>query len=165
MIVFFRKVFHFLERKCLFKKGRMELGKRLRQAREEANLSVNEVADYLGVGRAQVWRMETKNADAVTIERLRKLADRYGRPMGYFFDDNVEFSEAEVAYQVIGMAIAATETVASEMKKRPSPEALRAATLAVVRAQQKRWADDPNRRFNPDEFVALIEQHFNESKE
>lgn len=141
----------------------MELKELLKNARKDAKMGVNEVAEYLDVGRAQVWRMEMKNADFISIARLRKLADRYGRPLKYFFDDNLEIDDAKVSYQLIGMAIAATEAVACKLPQRPSPEALQSATLAVIRTQQERWAEDPKRRFIPDEFVVLIEQHLKES--
>jgi transcriptional regulator with XRE-family HTH domain len=136
----------------------MELKKRLRQAREDASLSVNDVADYLGVGRAQIWRMETKSADFISVGRLRKLADKYGRSLAYFFDDRLESNDAEVSYQLIGMAVSATEFVAARMVHRPSPMAMQAAVLATIRAQQERWSDDPNSMFNQDEFIMLIEQ-------
>ncbi|MDU8928311.1 helix-turn-helix transcriptional regulator [Alisedimentitalea sp. MJ-SS2] len=162
MIALLKKVFHFVERLRHIKAGRMELKKRLRQARKDAKMGVQEVADFLDVGRAQVWRMEVKNADFISISRLRKLADLYGRPIEHFFDDKLEIEGPEISYQLIGMAIAAAEAVATKLPERPSPEALQAATLAVIRTQQKRWADDPTRRFNPEEYIALIEQKLDE---
>lgn len=163
MIALILKVFHLVEHRNHTKTERMELRELLRKAREDAKLSINEVGELLGVGRAQVWRMESKDADFISIGRLRKLADCYGRPLSYFFNDNLETNDTEVSYQLIGMAIAASETVATKLTERPSPEALQSATLAIIRTQQKRWADDPSRRFNPEEFVVLIEQHLEEN--
>lgn len=163
MIALIRKVFHLMEHRGQTRTKRMELRKHLRKAREDAMLSVNEISKRLNVGRAQIWRMESKDADFISVGRLRKLADHYGRPVNYFFNDNQEITETEISYQLIGMAVAATETVAIKMPVRPSPEALKAATIAVIRTQQKRWSDDPKRRFNPEEFVVLIEQHLEAS--
>ncbi|MGJ8629038.1 MAG: helix-turn-helix domain-containing protein [Sulfitobacter sp.] len=160
VIALFRKVFHLVEHRSHINSGRMELRKRLRDARKDAKLNVQDVADALGVGRAQVWRMESKNADFISVGRLRVLANLYGRPVTYFFDDDLEIGDQLVAYQLIGMAISVTQTVANRMSKRPSPALIESATLAVIRAQQDRWADDPKSMFNPDEFVMLIEQHF-----
>ncbi len=106
-----------------------------------------------------------KNADFISVERLKKLADLYGRPIQSFFDDKVEVSEPEVSYQIIGMAFEAVEAVASRMAERPSPAALRSAAIAVIKTQQKRWADNPDLRFNPEEFTVFIENEFEAKRE
>lgn len=164
MIAFVRDVFHLLKHSCNTKRNRMELHKHLRKAREDAKLGIQQVADHLGVGRAQIWRME-KDAEFISVERLKTLADLYGKPVASFFDDRLTFGDSDIPFQLIGLAIAATEDVASSMGDRPPADRLRKATLAVIRAQQKRWADDPHRRFDPKEFRILIEQYLEESSD
>lgn len=150
------KLLHDVKHICCIRVDRMELHDRLREARKNSGKSVNQVAEDLGVSRIQIWRME-KNADFISVERLKKLADLYGRPIQSFFDDNVEISETEVSYQLIGMAFEATDAVASKMKERPSPDALKSAAIAVIKAQQKRWAENPDMRFKPEDFLVFIE--------
>lgn len=162
MIAYLRLMFHVVKRKSRTRIGRMELHEHLRQAREDAGLSVKAVAAELGVTRVQVWRME-KDAGFVSVDRLRKLADLYGRPIQVFFDDTIEIDD-QVSYQLVGMAVEAVESVASRKKARPSSTTMRSAVIAVVRAQQKRWSEDPKRRFDPREFTALIEQHFEQDE-
>lgn len=157
------KLLHDVKHICCIRVVRMELHDRLREARINSGKSVNQVAEDLGVSRIQIWRME-KNADFISVERLKKMAELYGRPIQSFFDDKVEISEPEVSYQIIGMAFEAVEAVASKMKKRPSPAVLRSAAIAVIRAQQKRWAENPGIRFNVEEFTVFIEMEMGHSK-
>jgi transcriptional regulator with XRE-family HTH domain len=162
MIAYLRLMFHVVKRRGRTRIRRMELHEHLRQAREDAGLSVKAVAAELGLTRVQVWRME-KDAGFVSVERLRKLANLYGRPIQVFFDDTIEIDD-HVSYQLVGMAVEAVEMVASGMSVRPTPAAIRSAVIAVVRAQHKRWAEDTKRRFDPKEFTALIEQHFDQDQ-
>ncbi|WP_306142639.1 helix-turn-helix domain-containing protein [Roseibium sp. MMSF_3412] len=154
------KLLHDVKHTCCFRIHRMELKERLQQARKHSGKSMDQVAQDLGLSRIQVWRME-KNAEAITVKRLQELAAVYGRPIQSFFDDKVEISESEISYQIIGIAIEAVEAVASKMDERPSTEAFRAAAIAVIRAQQKRWAENPNLRFKPEEFTVFIERELN----
>lgn len=157
MFAKFKELLHDVKQICCIRVARMELHDRLREARKNSGKSVNQVAEDLGVSRIQIWRME-KNADFISIERLKKLAGLYGRPIQSFFDDNIEMSETEISYQIIGMALEAVEAVASKMVERPSTEAFRAAVIAVIRAQQNRWAENPDMRFNPEEFTVFVER-------
>lgn len=67
-------------------KARRHLGERLRQAREEKGLSQEEVAQHLGIPRPAVSQIENghRRVEALELARLAKL---YGRPLGYFSDD------------------------------------------------------------------------------
>lgn len=153
---------HDVKHTCSFRIHRMELKDRLQEARKSSGKSMDQVAQDLGLSRIQVWRME-KNAEAITVKRLQELADVYGKPIQSFFADNVEISETEISYQIIGMALEAVESVASKMKERPSPAAIKSAVIAVIKAHQKRWAENPDVRFNPAEFMVFIEQELEKS--
>ncbi len=156
-------VLHHVKRWRHAKNDKMELHQHLKQAREQSGKTVNEVAAALGVSRVQVWRME-KDADFVSVARLKLLADLYGKPITSFFDDTVPVGSGDISYQLIGMSVAAVEGIASKMSKRPSPDATRSAVLSVIRAQQARLANDPATRFKADEFTVLIEQELQKDR-
>lgn len=164
MIEFVQRMFHNLKQKRHIKASRMELHQQLNQARKKAGLSVNEVAAHLDVGRVQVWRME-KNADWVSVGRLKQLASLYGIPAATLLSDNVDIGEADISYQLIEDAMQAVGGVSSNMAHPPSPEATRAAVVAVIRHQQKRWSEDSTHIFNSDEFKVLIEDYLQKEPE
>lgn len=62
---------------------RQLLGNRLKEAREYLELSQDEVARVLDVPRTAVSLMETGQRKVEAIE-LKKLAEIYQRPIGYF---------------------------------------------------------------------------------
>ena len=156
-------VLHHVKRWRHTKNEQMELHQHLKQAREQSGKTVKEVAAALGVSRVQVWRME-KDADFVSVARLRLLADLYGKPLQSFFDDTVSVGNGDISYQLIGMSVDAVENVAAKMVERPNPDATRSAVLSVIRAQQARLENDPTHRFKADEFTVLIEQEFQKDR-
>jgi transcriptional regulator with XRE-family HTH domain len=62
---------------------RKELGARLREAREYVGLSQDEVARYLSIPRTALSHIETGQRRVDALE-LKKLAQLYKRPVGYF---------------------------------------------------------------------------------
>lgn len=141
----------------------MELHDRLKKARIDAGFSVKAVAAKLDKTRVQIWRME-KNADFISIERLRALADLYGVSVHSLFADNLELGADEVPFQLIGMAVEAVEEVACTLETRPSPEHLKNAVIAVARYQHEQWLDDITKTFEKTEYKVMIEQHLRANK-
>lgn len=70
---------------------RVEMGGRLRQAREYLNYSQEEVATALAVARPAVTHMESGTRKVESLE-LEKLAKLYGRSVDYFLSGQEEFS-------------------------------------------------------------------------
>jgi transcriptional regulator with XRE-family HTH domain len=134
----------------------MELAERLKKAREDTGMSVKAVAAELEVTRVQVWRME-KDADFVSVKRLKELAKLYGVPFAALFEDDLQIQETDVSYDLIGRAIELVMDVASNQTVLPAKKAIRAATVAVIRKQQARWAEDPKVKFIPQEYVLLVQ--------
>ncbi|MEW5424093.1 helix-turn-helix domain-containing protein [Amorphus sp. 3PC139-8] len=73
----------------------VELGRRLRIAREARGLSQQAAAGALGLPRTAITQMEAGNRSVSTLE-LTKLSDLYLRPIAYFFDDRAEGEEEDV---------------------------------------------------------------------
>jgi transcriptional regulator with XRE-family HTH domain len=68
---------------------RKVLGERLREAREYLGFSQEEIASYLSVPRSALSLMETGQRKVDALE-LKKLANVYKRPIGYFTGDIAE---------------------------------------------------------------------------
>lgn len=135
----------------------MKLEERLKQARIEANLGVEEAANELGVQRVQLWRME-KDAGFVSVQRLEEMAKLYGVPLASFFDDNLDLDDTAISYDLIGRAMSCVFEV---VEKQPNPstnKAISDAVVTVVRKQHLIWSKDPKAKFNPSEYRMLIEE-------
>ena len=70
----------------------VQLGNRLRAARDRRGLSQQAVADALGLPRTAITNMET-GARAVSTLEMTKLADLYGQTPAYFLSPNEEGTE------------------------------------------------------------------------
>ncbi|MDA9207356.1 helix-turn-helix domain-containing protein [Octadecabacter sp.] len=141
----------------------MELHEALKKARQDAGLSVSSVAQHLAVGRAQVWRME-KNAEFISIARLRQVAELYGVPIEVLLDDSLPPQAGDVSYQLVGMAVDAVMAVIAAKSIQPAQANIRDAVVTVIRLQQRRWDDDPKSKFFAKEYTALIEEHLRGSE-
>jgi transcriptional regulator with XRE-family HTH domain len=66
----------------------VELGRRLREAREYLGLSQEQVADHLGIPRPSVSTIEAGKRRISFLE-LKRLADLYRRPLSYFSGEEI----------------------------------------------------------------------------
>ena len=73
----------------------VELGRRLRIAREARGLSQQAAADAIGVPRTAITQMESGNRAVSTLE-LTKLAELYRRPVTYFLEEAAPAEEEDV---------------------------------------------------------------------
>ena len=61
----------------------IELGRRLRDAREYLGLSQEQVADYLGIPRPSVSTIEAGKR-RISFQEMQRLAELYRKPLTYF---------------------------------------------------------------------------------
>jgi transcriptional regulator with XRE-family HTH domain len=85
---------------------RVEMARRLKEAREYLELPQDEVARELGVPRTAISLMESGQRKVEALE-LQQLARLYQRPVGYFTGD--EAAEATLPPQVAHLARAAAK--------------------------------------------------------
>lgn len=71
-----------------------ELGRRIRQAREEATLSQDVVAQQLGITRSAVSLIENGKRKVDSLE-LRSFSQLVGRSVAFFLDDETAMIEAQ----------------------------------------------------------------------
>ena len=62
---------------------------RLRELREEKNMTQEELAEKSGVSRAIIWRLERDDNHNATTKTLHKLAVALGVPVDAFFVDKM----------------------------------------------------------------------------
>lgn len=72
----------------------VELGGRLRTARDACGVSQQAAAEAIGVPRTAITQMEAGNRSVSTLE-LTRLAELYQRPISYFFGDQPKMDEED----------------------------------------------------------------------
>jgi transcriptional regulator with XRE-family HTH domain len=77
--------------------GRMQLGRRLREAREYVGLSQEEVAFALSISRPAVGNIEA-GARKVEAFELSKLSELYGRTVDYLLTGDAPVGDTRVAF-------------------------------------------------------------------
>ncbi|WP_211335820.1 helix-turn-helix domain-containing protein [Lentzea flaviverrucosa] len=81
------------------------LGERLRSSRENLAVSQQVVADRTGIPRSAISDIEKGKRKVDSLE-LKKLAAVYGRPVGYFLDEDEEADAGNHTLQVVKRAVA-----------------------------------------------------------
>lgn len=72
------------------------IGLRMKELREQANLRQNQVAAYLGVDQSYLSKMETGER-AVAVEQLERLAELYGCDLEMFENPNIDIKPIQIA--------------------------------------------------------------------
>ena len=112
---------------------RKVLGTRLRAAREYVGLSQDEVAKYLSIPRTALSHIETGQRRIDALE-LKKLAQLYKRPMGYFTGE-------EKVDEALPADVAHLARAAAGLSARDREELGRFAEFLRAKAQM---GSDPN---------------------
>lgn len=72
------------------------IGLRIKELREQANLRQNQVAAYLGVDQSYLSKMETGER-AISVEQLERLSELYGCDLEVFENPDVEIKPIQIA--------------------------------------------------------------------
>ena len=116
-------------------KERMELGEKLRIAREYLGLSQEEVANHLKIPRPAVSLMESGKRGVDLIE-LKKLSHLYQKPLSFFTDPNEEYKLPKVKdVQMLGRA-------AQGLSQKDIQEVLKFAEFLKSKSAAKKDVED-----------------------
>ncbi|MCB9789960.1 helix-turn-helix domain-containing protein [Candidatus Nomurabacteria bacterium] len=71
------------------------VGKQLKKARSEKNLSQEELAQKVGISRMMISRYEISSSD-IPLDKLQKIAEILEKPVSYFFGEEPKQDSQEV---------------------------------------------------------------------
>lgn len=74
----------------------MTLGERIAELRLQKRLSLQDVADAVGVSKAHIWQLERGKADNPAMALVTRLADLFGVSVSYFVGEQVDAPDADV---------------------------------------------------------------------
>lgn len=126
-------------------------------------MSVNQVADALGVSRTQVWRMENKS-ETLTAIRLFELADLFGVDPRRLLQGELAPDLSNRLHDRIGEAVLLVEECVHALDARPSPELVRNAVLEVLRLEAGQSLETQKQPIDPERYRGLIKLIFEQTK-
>ena len=133
----------------------MSLSRTIKQAREEAGLTLTEAAERLGIGKSTLSRLETGKGP-VSATRLAELAGVYRVAAGALLDCAVERVSSEPNYQLIEEVIVAVESVAQDMDQHPIPKRVGRAAVEVLRLAKEEADRDARTSFDHSRYNGVI---------
>lgn len=73
----------------------MSLAVRLKKYRQSKKLSLQQLANLVGVSKAHIWDLETERAKSPSLEVLKKISTQLNVPIATLIGENPEGVEAD----------------------------------------------------------------------
>jgi len=67
----------------------LSLGEKLRTLRKDKKLTLDALAEKVGISKSYLWELENRPQPNPSIEKLGAIATELGVPMAYFLDDEI----------------------------------------------------------------------------
>lgn len=139
----------------------MAIHRKLKRAREQANLTLEEAADYIGIRGASLSRMEN-GLSKVTIDRLAELSALYGVSASDLVDGSIISTPSSIDIDRLKQVVEMVQRVVIEQSARPSPEKMALAVSEIYRLEVGHLKGEPTAEFDPDRHTSLIHAIFQE---
>lgn len=137
----------------------MDIHNILRQAREQAGLSLEKAAECIGISGASFSRMEN-GLSKVTTERLEMLAALYEVSASALIEGSIVTRPSLVDIDRMKAVVQTVQTVVNRLRVRPSPEKMGLAVAEVYRLEIDHIVAHPKDQFDPDRHLGIIEAVF-----
>ena len=126
----------------------------LKKARTAAGMSMDEVAEKIGVSQSTLSRIEAGQA-GVTSQRLVDLASVYGLSPSSLLDRSAVRTMSDTDLDRIGQVIEFVEEVLAEELPRPDPRRIRETVIAIFK-QETLASWESGGTFDPERYQELI---------
>ncbi len=131
----------------------------LKQAREQAGLSLEKAADSIGISGASFSRMEN-GLSKVTTERLETLAELYQVSASALIEGSIVTRPSTVDIDRMKAVVAAVQEVVNRLKVKPSPAKMGMAVAELYQLEINHIVSDPKAEFDPERHLGIIEAMF-----
>lgn len=103
----------------------MTVGAKVKQLRIKKGLSLQGLADEIGVSKPHIFEIEADKVENLSVKTLQKICVFFELPVSYFLEENISF-EFEVKFSnlqkiMLGLSLSDQEVVvmvAESLKKR-----------------------------------------------
>jgi len=131
----------------------------LRQAREQAGLTIEAAAEAIGISGASFSRMEN-GLSKVTTERLEVLAELYHVSASALVAGSIVVRPSTIDFERLQSVVEAVQAVVNNNRVRPSPEKMAMAVTALYRLEIEHIVNNPKAEFDASRHIGIIEAMF-----
>ena len=137
----------------------MALHNMLKQAREQAGLTLEKAAECIGISGASFSRMEN-GLSKVTMDRLEMLAALYDVSASALVDGSIVTRPSTIDLDRLKLVVAAVQEVVNDLGANPSPEKMALAVSELYRLEINYIVNDATAEFSPQRHLGIIEAMF-----
>lgn len=137
----------------------MALHKTLRQAREQAGLSLEKAAECLGISGASFSRMEN-GLSKVTVDRLEMLAALYDVSASALVEGSIVTKPSTVDIDRLKLVVEAVQQVVNDLNAQPSPEKMALAVSELYSLEINHIVNNAKAEFDPSRHMGIIKAIF-----
>lgn len=133
----------------------MAIHQTLKQAREQAGLTLEHAAECIGISGASFSRMEN-GLSKVTMERLEMLAALYEVSASAMVEGSIVTKPSTIDIDRLKLVVEAVQQLVHEQKLQPPPKKMATAVSELYRLEITHIVNDPTARFDPTRHKRII---------
>ncbi len=127
----------------------------LKQAREQAEFTLEQAAERIGISGASFSRMEN-GLSRVTTERLEVLASLYKVSASALVEGSIVTKPSTIDIERLKLVVQTVQQVVNDQQAHPSPEKMAMAVSEVYRLEISRIINDASAHFDPTRHLGII---------
>jgi len=131
----------------------------LRQAREQAGLTIESAAEAIGISGASFSRMEN-GLSKVTTERLEMLAALYEVSASALIEGSIVTKPSTIDIDRMRRVVETVQETVNALRVKPTPEKMGLAVSEVYRLEIEHIVSNAKAEFDPSRHATLIDAIF-----
>ena len=139
----------------------MAIHQTLKQAREQAGLTLEHAAECIGISGASFSRMEN-GLSKVTTDRLEMLAALYEVSASALVEGSIVTKPSTIDIDRLKLVVETVQQVVNEQAATPSPEKMAMAVSELYRLEITHIVNDATAVFDPSRHLRIIQTIFGE---
>ena len=139
----------------------MPIHQTLKQAREQAGLTLEHAAECIGISGASFSRMEN-GLSKVTTDRLEMLAALYEVSASALVEGSIVTKPSTIDIDRLKLVVETVQQVVNEQAATPSPEKMAMAVSELYRLEITHIVNDATAVFDPSRHLRIIQTIFGE---
>ncbi|MEP1613940.1 MAG: helix-turn-helix transcriptional regulator [Roseobacter sp.] len=137
----------------------MDVHTTLKQAREQAGLTLEKAAECIGISGASFSRMEN-GLSKVTTDRLEMLAALYEVSASALVEGCIVTKPSTIDMDRLKLVVEAVQRVVNQHNVQPSPSKMAMAVSELYRLEINHIVNDATAEFDPQRHVGIINAMF-----
>lgn len=131
----------------------------LKQAREQAGVTLEKAAELIGISGASFSRMEN-GLSKVTMDRLEMLAALYEVSASALVEGSIVTRPSTIDIDRLKLVVETVQKVVNDQSAHPSPEKMGLAVSELYRLEITHIVNDAKAEFDPTRHIGIIETMF-----